>query len=125
MLYDNRLNEPGFSGIALQEFDPLTMKVLDERKKIYNGTDLGTCEGPQIMKKDGWYYLLCAAGGTGYSHAATVARSRNIWGPYENSPIMPLISTRYTPYAPLKKCGHACFCKVSDDEWYIVFLWKR
>ncbi|QEU47606.1 glycoside hydrolase family 43 protein [Schleiferilactobacillus harbinensis] len=125
MLYDNRLDEPGFSGIALQEFDPLTMKVLDERKKIYNGTNLGTCEGPQIMKKDGWYYLLCAAGGTGYSHAATVARSRDIWGPYENSPIMPLISTRYTPYAPLKKCGHACFCKVSDDEWYIVFLCAR
>ncbi|ERL65072.1 XynB [Schleiferilactobacillus shenzhenensis LY-73] len=125
MLYDHRLDQPGFSGIALQEFDPLTMKVIGERKKVYTGTDWGTCEGPQIIKKDGWYYLLCAAGGTGFSHAATVARSRNIWGPYENSPINPLISTRYTPYAPLKKCGHACFVEVSPTEWYIVFLCAR
>jgi xylan 1,4-beta-xylosidase len=125
MLFDHRLDHPGFSGIAMQEFDPHTFRTIGQRQKIYGGTAWGTCEGPQIMKKDGWYYLLCAAGGTGYSHAATVARSRRIWGPYEDSPVMPLISTRYAPYSPLKKCGHACFAPVSADEWYIVFLCAR
>ena len=70
---------------------------------------LGRDGGAQVMKKDGWYYLLCAEGGTGYSHASIVCRSKSIWGPYEVSPYSLLISTKYAPDSPLQKCGHARF----------------
>ncbi len=59
------------------------------RKNIFTGTDLKLVEGPHLYKRrqDGpWYYLLTAEGGTGYEHACTFARSRNIDGPYELHP---------------------------------------
>ena len=34
-------------------------------------------EGPHLFKRDGWYYLTTAEGGTGYDHAVTMARSRS------------------------------------------------
>ena len=37
-------------------------------------------------KKNGYYYIMCAEGGTGYNHCVTMGRSRNIWGPYEKRP---------------------------------------
>lgn len=80
MLFDWRLENPGFAGTVIQEFDPVTRQLVGARKHFYRGTSLGVCEGPQILKKDGYYYLLCAAGGTGYHHAATVARARTLDG---------------------------------------------
>lgn len=80
MLFDWRLENPGFTGTVIQEFDPVTRQLVGARKHFYRGTSLGVCEGPQILKKDGYYYLLCAAGGTGYHHAATVARARTLDG---------------------------------------------
>ena len=82
MLFDWRLENPGFAGTVIQEFDPVTRQLVGERRHFYRGTSLGVCEGPQILKKDGWYYLLCAAGGTGYLHAATVARAKTLDGPW-------------------------------------------
>lgn len=61
MLFDWRLENPGFAGTVIQEFDPVTRQLVGERRHFYRGTSLGVCEGPQILKKDGWYYLLCAA----------------------------------------------------------------
>lgn len=44
-------------------------------------------EGPKMMKKDGYYYILAPAGGvpTGWQ---TVLRSRNIDGPYETKIVL-------------------------------------
>src|SRR5699024_5399177 len=108
--------------LVIQEYDIDQMKLVGERKHFFYGTDLGVCEGPQLLKKDGWYYLLCAAGGTGYSHAATVCRSRNVMGPYELSPYHPFITTKPDPTNPLQKSGHASFIHVSEDEWYVVHI---
>lgn len=63
MLFDWRLENPGFAGTVIQEFDAEQRRLVGKRKHFYKGTALGVCEGPQILKKDGWYYLLCAAGG--------------------------------------------------------------
>ena len=52
------------------------------RKNIFHGTQLKLVEGPHLYKRDGWYYLTTAEGGTGYAHACTFARSRTIEGPY-------------------------------------------
>lgn len=124
MLFDWRPELPGFAGTVIQEFDTATMTLTGERKHFYEGTSLGVCEGPQILKKDGYYYLLCAAGGTGWMHAATVARSRSLEGPWEDSPYFPLMTTRDNPSAPLQKSGHCCFLQ-AGDEWYVTQICAR
>lgn len=50
-------------------------------------------DGPNIMKHDGWYYLVCAEGGTEFGHCSVMLRSRSIWGPYEEEPNNPVISS--------------------------------
>lgn len=47
-----------------------------------NGTSNRTCEGPKFYKREGWYWIMCPAGGvpTGVQLAM---RSRNPYGPYE------------------------------------------
>ena len=124
MLFDWRLENPGFAGTVIQEFNPCTRKLMGKRRHFYKGNSFGVCEGPQILKKDGYYYLLCAAGGTGYQHTATVARARTLEGPVEESPFFPLLTSRDAPDNPLQKSGHACFV-LAGDEWYIVHLCAR
>ncbi|MDO5292720.1 MAG: glycoside hydrolase family 43 protein [bacterium] len=125
MMWDYRPYKPNFNGVAIQEVDLKNGKLLGQQKIIFHGTEWGTTEGPQIIKKDGWYYLLCAEGGTGYSHASVVCRAKKIDGPYEVSPYSPLISTKYAPKSYLQKCGHASFLQATKDQWYISFLCAR
>ena len=113
-----------FVGAVVQEIDLETMTLKGKRIHTFSGTSLGVCEGPQIMKRNGWYYLVCAAGGTEYNHAATVVRSRSIAGPWEESPHTPLITTKDVPDWPLQKAGHCAFLRRGED-WYITFLSSR
>lgn len=125
MLWDYRPYMPNFNGVAIQQYDLAENRLIGTPKLIFSGSGWGLTEGPQIMKKDGWYYLLCAEGGTGFSHASVVCRSRNVDGPYEVSPYTPLISTRFAPDSPLQKCGHASFLRAVSGEWYITFICAR
>ena len=47
------------------------------RRTIFAGSPHGLVEGPHLFKRNGWYYLTTAEGGTGYDHAVTMARSRD------------------------------------------------
>jgi xylan 1,4-beta-xylosidase len=82
-------------------------------------------EGPHIYKKDGWYYLLTAEGGTFYEHAATVARSRSIYGPYEVHPNKHLCSAMGHPEHAIQKTGHTSWCQGPDGRWFLAFLCGR
>ncbi|MDR2078132.1 MAG: glycoside hydrolase family 43 protein, partial [Treponema sp.] len=124
MLWDYRPGHAAFAGIAMRELEPATMKLTGKQKKIFDGTSLGVAEGPQILKKDGWYYLLTAAGGTGYKHAAVVARSQSVWGPYEISLYHPLLSSASYPDNSLQKAGHTSFLH-KDGDWYITHICAR
>ncbi len=46
-----------------------------------------TAEGPKFYKRDGWYWILCPAGGvkTGWQLAM---RSKNVYGPYETKTVL-------------------------------------
>lgn len=114
-----------FSGILVTEVDPITLEFIGETKKIFTGTDRGLVEGPHIYKKDGWYYLLTAEGGTFYEHAATVARSKSIFGPYEVHPNKHLCSAMGHPEHPLHKTGHTSWCQGPDGRWFLAFLCGR
>ncbi len=124
MVNDHR-NSKVFGGIVLQEFDINENKLKGNVYNIFKGSALGITEGPHLYKKDGFYYLLTAEGGTEYGHAATIARSKNITGPYTLNPNNPLISSgnRFDYY--LQKCGHADLVQTKDGNWLAVFLTAR
>lgn len=70
------------SSFELYEIHPTTGELLSEGRKIWASTGGRYAEGPHLYKKDGWYYLMAAEGGTEEAHSETIARSDDIWGPY-------------------------------------------
>jgi xylan 1,4-beta-xylosidase len=114
-----------FTGILLQEYSPAEKRLAGEVRKIFTGTALKLLEGPHLYKRNGWYYLLAAEGGTQYGHAATLARSRAIEGPYEVHPANPLLTSYHWPEYYLQKAGHASWCDTSDGRTYLAFLCGR
>ncbi len=127
MEWDYREQGPRqFSGIVMREYDPKTKSLVGERKKIFTGTDIGLVEGPHLYKRNGWYYIAAAEGGTSYEHAISVGRSRNIEGPYEVHPCNPLISSYNHPELRLQKAGHGSWCRsVDGSRTYLVYLCGR
>lgn len=69
--------------LGMIEMTPDGTKTIGEDRIIYDGhEDNVTIEGVKLYKRDGYYYILCPAGGvpTGYQLAM---RSKDIYGPYE------------------------------------------
>lgn len=122
------IHHPGvhqFNGILLQEFDKQQQKLVGSIKNIFMGTSLGVVEGPHLYKRQGYYYLLTAEGGTFYEHAVTLARSRQIDGPYEVMPSNPVLTSYKTNAQNLQRSGHASLVATQDDEWYLAHLCGR
>ncbi len=117
---------PGY-GISLCEINPKTGEQLTPTVKIWNGTGGRYPEGPHIYKKDGWYYLLIAEGGTEYGHKVTIARSRDLYGPYEGNPANPILThiNMNAQDNPIQGLGHADFVQAQDGSWWVVCLGFR
>lgn len=80
-------------------------------------------EGPKMLRKDGWFYMIAAEGGTAgppTGHMVVVARSKSINGPWENSPHNPLIRT-WSAREPWWSKGHATFVQDQADKWWVVY----
>lgn len=125
MRWDFRKGKSRFAGVIMQQFSPEEGKLVGPVRTIATGTSIGVTEGPFMFKRDGWYYLLLAEGGTGWNHAATLARSRQIEGPYEYDPEYPLITTVDAPGHPLQKAGHGAVVETQNGEWYLSFICAR
>lgn len=114
-----------FGGIVMQEYSHSQRRLIGEVHHIFEGSELGITEGPVMMKKDGWYYLITAEGGTEYNHAVTIARSREITGPYEIHPENPVLTSAHVPENPLQKAGHGSIISTPDGRWYLSHLTGR
>jgi xylan 1,4-beta-xylosidase len=125
MLWDHRPGRNRFAGIVLQEYSPQACALVGERTIIFKGTALGLTEAPHLYKRDGYYYLLTAEGGTGWNHAVTMARSRSLLGPYELHPDVYILSARHRPDAELQRAGHADLVETPSGETYMVYLCGR
>jgi xylan 1,4-beta-xylosidase len=125
MLWDHRPAQNRFAGIVLQEYSPAAQRLIGERQIIFAGTPIGFTEAPHLYKRNGWYYLLTAEGGTGWGHAVTMARSRAIDGPYELHPDVYILTARDRPDAPLQRAGHADLVDTPAGQTYIVYLCGR
>lgn len=113
-----------FDGILLQEWSEtggLTGPVCN----IYKGTPHGVTEAPHLFQRNGYYYLTTAEGGTGYDHAVSLARSRDIWGPYEDHPDLHLLCAADAPEAPIQRTGHGQYVETLSGDVYHSFLMGR
>ncbi len=99
--------------------------LVGEVRKIFSGSPLGLAEAPHLFKRNGWYYLTVAEGGTGYRHAVTMARSRSIHGPYELHPDRHPITAKDHPQHPLQRVGHGQIVETPEGETYHTFLCSR
>ncbi len=74
--------------LGMIEMTPDGTRTIGEDRMIYDGhVDNVTIEGVKLYKQDGYYYILCPAGGvsTGWQLAM---RSKDIWGPYDWKRVM-------------------------------------
>ena len=124
-LWDHRPGHNRFAGIVLQEYSVTERRLIGERVNIFKGTALGFTEAPHLYKRDGWYYLLTAEGGTNWNHAVTMARSRNLTGPYELHPGTYIMSARQRPDCELQRAGHGSLVETQTGETYLAYLVGR
>ncbi|MEO8022994.1 glycoside hydrolase family 43 protein [Polaromonas sp.] len=124
-LWDHRPGKNRFAGIVLQEYSGAEHKLIGERVNIFKGTPLGLTEAPHLYKRNGYYYLITAEGGTGWGHAVTMARSRQLHGPYELHPDVYILSSRDRPDALLQRAGHADLVETQDGQTYMAYLCGR
>jgi xylan 1,4-beta-xylosidase len=125
MLWDHRPGHRRFAGVLLQEIDLKSGKLLGDRHLIFEGTPLGFTEGPHLYKRDGWYHLLVAEGGTERNHAVVMARSRSLLGPYEVHPDGPVLTSAEKPDAPLARAGHGDLVETPTGGTWIAYLCGR
>ena len=105
-----------FSGIHQQTID-LETGILGPASIIWTGFTTYIPEGPRMYKKDGYYYLMIAEGGTELGHHEAIARSANIWGPYEGYSGNPILTnTNTTQY--FQSVGHADLFQDASGNWW-------
>ncbi|CAI7633565.1 unnamed protein product [Penicillium palitans] len=84
-------------------------------------------EGPHIYKRDGYYFLLTAKGGTHDGHCISIARAPSIWGPYEScsrNPILPPTAEQNLP-SFCQFNGHGDLVQDFHGDWWLVCLGVR
>ncbi|SDS46640.1 glycoside hydrolase family 43 protein [Actinoplanes derwentensis] len=126
MRADWRPGRDRFAGIEIQQYDPRERRLVGPGGHlIFEGTAAGLTEAPHIYRKDGWYYLITAEGGTSWAHQVTVARSRHLLGGYQVDPAGPLLTSAGRPELGLQKAGHGSLVQTPDGEWYLAHLAAR
>jgi xylan 1,4-beta-xylosidase len=113
-----------FDGILLQEWSE-TGGLIGPVTNIFPGTDRGLTEAPHLFRRGDYYYLTTAEGGTGYDHAVTLCRSREITGPYEVHPQTHLMTTRDTPGHAIQRTGHGQYVETHWGKCFHTFLMGR
>lgn len=123
----------GHRAIWVQEFDWRAGKMVGESTQLINGgVDLSKkpvwIEGPHIFRKDGWYYLTAAEGGTSVNHSQVVFRSKELRGPFVPWVGNPILTQRDLPNDradPVSAAGHAELVQTQNGDWWATFLAVR
>ena len=141
--WETRENYEKPGAICLVEYDPDRQEIIGYPKRIWRGgTDRGCIEAPHLTKRNGYYYLMCAEGGTGYNHCVTMGRSTRVDGPYVKDPANPIVTSTpgysyerhdpdhlkpqyYNPDSVLQKSGHGSYVDLPNRETYLVHLCAR
>lgn len=111
-------------GARIFEISTDGKQQLSEAELLYYGHQKRAPEGSHLLKKDGWYYLFQAEGGTGNGHRISVSRSRTLKGVYEPCPYNPIMR-QLDEKGALQRCGHGKPVCTPKGEWYMVYLCGR
>ncbi|GAE92171.1 beta-xylosidase [Gracilibacillus boraciitolerans JCM 21714] len=114
--------------IWLQELDLQKKQLVGPTYSLWDGAlkYAHAQEAPHLYKINGWYYLMIAEGGTGHTHAVTIARSKTITGPYEMTEINPILTHRHLGKDfPIVNVGHADIVETQNGDWWMVCLASR
>jgi xylan 1,4-beta-xylosidase len=123
----------GHRAIWIQQFDIAANNLVGPRKVIVNGgVDIAKkpiwIEGPHLYRIKGWYYLMCAEGGTGPGHSEVILRGKSPWGPFKPYKDNPILTQRDLPANrpnAITNAGHADLIEMKDGTWWAVFLASR
>ena len=99
--------------------DLATGDALEESRALWAGSGLYAPEGPHLHRRDGWWYLVVAEGGTDRGHVVTVARGPAPDGPFEACPDNPVITARSTG-SPVQNLGHADLVETPDGTVMVL-----
>jgi len=112
--------------IWMSEIDLSTFKLIGEKHILWDGTGGIFPEGPRMYKRNGWYYLLIAEGGTLHFHTTTIARSQSVTGPFVSSQRNPILTHKHLAREyPVHNVGHADMVELKDGSWWGVALASR
>ena len=113
--------------IKICEIDVETGRQLGEIHHLGTGLGGRYPEGPHIYKKDGYYYLLLAEGGTEHGHHVNILRSKNLFGPYQPNPDNPILShfNMKMQNSQIQGLGHADLVQAPDSSWWMICLGYR
>ncbi|MEX1048909.1 MAG: glycosyl hydrolase family 8 [Akkermansiaceae bacterium] len=130
---DNKPLDQGHRAVWLREFDPAAKRMIGGARLLVNGgVDLAKkpvwIEGPHLIKRDGWYYLNCAEGGTSIDHSQVIFRSRSLsepFLPWSGNPILTQRDLDPTVPGAVTCTGHADLVEGPGGQWWSVFLGCR
>ena len=123
--WDPRSFHHPFYGIMCTEYSEEEKRLTGKPWNLYKGTEERFVEGPHLYKKDGYYYLFVAQGGTEYAHQERVARAKSLHDTFETQPGRPLLTTLDAPWHPIQKAGHGALVDTPEGEWYFTHLMGR
>ena len=116
------------SVLTVREMSADGMKQIGDPVIVFdgNGTNDRTAEGPKFYKRDGWYWIMCPAGGVPIGHQLAM-RSRSPYGPYESKIVLAQGTTDIN--GPHQggwihlKSGEDWFLHFQDKEAYGRVVW--
>ena len=114
--------------VWLRELSLDTLTLIGDEHVLWHGAVEGAVwsEGPHIYPHDGWFYLVASEGGTEEHHAISVARSRDVTGPYEGNRANPVFTHRTLGIEhPITGVGHPDLVEAPDGQWWAVLLGQR
>lgn len=84
----------GFNSVlTIRELSADGTRVIGKPTIVFDGGQINhTTEGPKLYKRNGWYWIMCPAGGVQQGWQLAM-RSKNIYGPYEWKRVMAQGST--------------------------------
>lgn len=119
---------PKHMEIWLQELDLETKQLVGPKYSLWDGAlkQAHAQEASHLYKVGGYYYLLIAEGGTGFTHAVTIARSESLTGSYEGCKRNPILTHRHLgKQHGIANVGHADLVQTQTGEWWMVCLASR
>ncbi|HSJ67397.1 MAG TPA: glycoside hydrolase family 43 protein [Anditalea sp.] len=130
---DNAPLYDGHRTIRMIELNLETLTTVGENRILVNGgVNLKEkpvwIEGPHIFKREEYYYLTAAEGGTSVNHSQVVLRTKNLdepFVPWESNPILTQRHLDPNRPNPVSATGHADLVQTQNGEWWAVFLATR